>query len=145
MRKLALFGACALVLCLAATTAHADKVKHRGSVKGAPDSSVKFALKKRNGELIKVTNLKFKRIPVVCEDGAGGEIQGELSNFGVKGRKFRKRGRIQGTGIENGRIRVKGQFRKKGKRAEGRIKIAFQASSGQACGTDDARWKTRKK
>jgi hypothetical protein len=140
-RSLAATLALTAVVVVAAP-AEAKKITHRGSVVGIPSAKVKFKVQKDDGELERIVNLRFNRVPVTCEDGAGGVITAELPNFGIDGRKFTRKGPVRGVGIENGTLRAFGKLRSNGKRATGNVKIAFRSGSGSGCGTGHLKWKT---
>ena len=77
-----LIGAAVAVLGLIlAAPAGADTVKHEGTISGQPGAVVKFALKKNDGRLQKVTNLRFNRVPVTCDDGTGGANHGSTAEL----------------------------------------------------------------
>ncbi|MGH2954000.1 MAG: hypothetical protein ACRDK9_08270 [Solirubrobacterales bacterium] len=146
MRRLTLCGTVALALCLALPgAADATKIKHRGTLVGVPSATVKFAVKKKRGDLKRITKLRFDDVPVTCADGSVGVVFGELRSFGLSGKRFTRKGRIQGIGIQDGRLRVAGKLRRGGKVAKGKVRVAFKSSSGVGCGTDNRAWKTRKK
>lgn len=141
--RLAAVAAAALLLAVPAT-ADAKTIKHRGSLQGVKSAKVSFAVKKKKGKLFKVVNMRFKEIPVLCTDGATGTITAEIPNFRLRDRKnFKRRGPIQGVGINNGKLRLKGKLMGGGKRAKGSIEITFRSNAGATCGTGKRRWKTR--
>jgi hypothetical protein len=146
LRRLTLCGTAGLVVCLAlAGTADAATIKHRGTLVGVPTAKVKFAVKKKEGDLKKIRSLTFKNIPVTCADGSGGTLDGQLRSFGLNGKRFTRKGRISGPGIDNGTLRVAGKLRRNGKVAKGNVRAAFTSSGGVGCGTDNRPWKTSKK
>ncbi|MGH2800486.1 MAG: hypothetical protein ACRDM0_23040 [Thermoleophilaceae bacterium] len=134
----------ALALALPAT-ATAGKLKLRGAVTGAQGSSVQVTVTKKGGDIGKITKLKFKRVPLNCQDGQGGAISGStVRSFGVRGRDFTRKTRISGLGIRKGYFRVAGKFRRGGKVAKGSVRFAIKRTDGVGCGTGDVRWKARK-
>jgi hypothetical protein len=138
-------GVLALTLALVVSgVALAGKIRHEGSLVGVTGTSVKFAVKKKAGDLVSISNLRFQNIPVTCSDGTGGTISGEMPNFPVRGKEFTRRGPVTGPGINNGRLRVAGRFRRGGRVAEGQVRVSFKAANGAGCGTNDRPWKTTK-
>lgn len=131
-----------LVALTVPAAAEANKIAHRGSIVGVPSAKVKFKVKKKQGDLRSVSNLRFKQIPVQCDDGASGFITAEIPNFPLSGKKFTRKGPIRGPGVSNGTLRAFGKFRRGGRVARGNVKIAFKASSGVGCGTNRLKWKT---
>ncbi|HEX2129581.1 MAG TPA: hypothetical protein VHF58_10240 [Solirubrobacterales bacterium] len=144
MKKAGLCAAAILVSLAVAVPAQADKLKLRGSLIGVPTATVKMGVEKRHGDIKRVTSITFKRVPVNCADGTGGEIQGQLTGFGVRGKDFTRKGPIRGTGINNGFLRVAGKFSRGGKVAKGNVRFSFQNNAGAGCGTDDVNWKARR-
>lgn len=133
----------ALALAIPAT-ADAKKIKHRGSLQGVSSAKVSFAVKKKNGKLVKVSNMRFRNLPVSCDDGASGTISAAIPNFRLRdSKRFTRRGPIRGPGINNGQLKVQGKLMGGGKRAKGTIKITFRSNGGSDCGTGKRRWKTR--
>lgn len=146
MRKATMAGVAMLLALALPASASANTIKHEGSIDGVPAAKVKFAVKKNDGELKKVTNLHFSRVPVTCEDGSGGTVTAQLPNFALEGKdKFTRKGPIEGAGISDGTLRAFGKFAGNGKRATGNIKIAFESSSGSNCGTKRLDWSTAKR
>jgi hypothetical protein len=146
MRRLGVGVVLALAATLAfASTAQAATIKHRGNLVGIPSAKVKFAVKKRDGDLKKLRDLTIKNIPVTCADGSGGTLDGQLQTFGLSGKRFTRKGPIRGPGIDNGFLRVAGKLRRNGKVAKGKVRAAFTSSAGVGCGTDNRAWKTKKK
>lgn len=143
MRKSAAAAAAtALIVALAgAGVAEAAKIKHRGSIVGVPSAKVKFQVKKDRGELERLVNLRFNRIPITCADGSTGSVSAQLPNFPINGKDFTRKGAIRGPGIQNGTLRAAGRFRAGGKRASGTVRVAFK-TAGVGCGTDDVAWRT---
>ncbi len=139
------FATVGLALALPAA-AGAETIKHAGTIVGQPGATVKFAVKKTDGRLQKVTNLRFNRVPVTCEDGTGGAIIAQLPNFGLAGKeKFTRKGPIRGVGINEGTLRAFGKLKSNGKRARGNVRIAFSSASGSGCGTSLLNWSTKKR
>lgn len=145
MRKATMAGVAMLALALPAS-ASAKTIKHEGSIDGVPAAKVKFAVKKNDGELKKVTNLHFNQVPVTCEDGSGGTVTAQLPSFALEGKnKFTRKGPIEGAGISDGTLRAVGKLAGNGKQARGNVRIAFKSSSGSGCGTDVLNWSTAKR
>lgn len=145
MRKATMTGVAVLALALPAA-ASADTIKHEGSIDGVPEAEVKFAVKKTDGELLKVTDLRFNHVPVTCDDASSGTVTAQLPSFGLRGRdKFTRKGPIQGAGISDGTLRAFGKLASNGKQARGNVRIAFKSSSGAGCGTNDLNWSTAKR
>ena len=146
MSRAAIAGIAGLMALAMPTTAGADTIKHEGTIAGQPGAQVKFAVKKNDGRLQKVTNLRFNRVPVTCDDGTGGAITAQLPNFGLGDKeKFTRKGPIQGAGISDGTLRVFGKIRSNGRKARGNVRIAFKSSSGSGCGTGVLNWSTKKR
>ncbi|MQA74448.1 MAG: hypothetical protein GEU88_08950 [Solirubrobacterales bacterium] len=143
MRKI---GACAaLVAALALpATASAEKVKLEGTVTDVPSSKVKVGVKKKHGEIRKITSMKFRKVPVTCSDGSSGAINGNLPLFPVRGNDFTRKAKIRGTGIESGFVKVAGKFRRGGKVVKGTVRFSFKSESGAGCGTDEQAFKATK-
>lgn len=143
MRKRRVLGVLVATLALAVpATADAKKIKHRGSIQGVPTAKVKFSVKKKRGKIVKVANMTFKDLPVLCANGASGTITAIMPSFNPHGKSFTKRGPIRGPGINNGTLRVHGKFRKGGRKAKGNVQIAFKSDAGFGCGTGKRSWKT---
>jgi hypothetical protein len=115
--------------------ADANKIRHRGSVQGDERSKVQFKVKKKKGDLVKVTGLQFRRVDVTCDDGAVGEVTARIPDFRLKGKKFTRKGPLRGPGINNGSLRAFGKLRSGGRKAKGNVRIAFKSDSGAGCGT----------
>ncbi len=133
----------ATLVLLVPAAAEANKIKHRGSIQGIPSAKVKFQVKKEGGDLRKVSNMRFNRVPVQCDDGSAGTITAQLPNFGLANKKkFTRKGRIKGPGINNGTLRAFGKLRSGGKKAKGNVRIAFKSDTGAGCGTGALNWMT---
>ena len=143
MRKAGLYVALACVLALPAT-AGANTYKLRGGIVGSPGTGATAQVKKKSGEIKQIRSLEFKRVPVRCEDGSTGTLNATFPQFGVNGKDFTRRTRIQGTGIQNGFVRVSGKFRRNGRVVKGFVRFSFKSSAGSGCGSDTVRWKARK-
>jgi hypothetical protein len=136
-------GAVVATLALALpAAADAKKIKHRGSIQGVASAKVQFKVTKKNGDLIKVSGLRFKKVPVQCDDGAQGSITASIPTFPLQGKKFTRKGPIRGPGINNGTLRAFGKIRGGGRRAKGNVRIAFKSDGGAGCGTGKLNWKT---
>lgn len=145
MREAAVAGIAVLALALPAS-ATADTIKHEGSIDGVPSAQVKFAVKRNDGELRKVTDLRFNHVPVTCEDGSNPAVTVRLPSFGLFAKdRFTRKGPIQGVGISDGTLRAFGKFARNGKQARGNVRIAFKSSSGSGCGTSELNWSTAKR
>ena len=91
-------GAAVAVLGLIpAAAAGADTIKHEGSISGRPAAKVKFAVKKDDGQLQKVTNLRFNRVPVTCEDGNTGAVTARAAEL-----RPRRQGEVHPQGQDRG-------------------------------------------
>ncbi len=143
--KATMAGIAVLTLAVPAS-AIAETIKHEGAIEGVPSATVKFAVTKNAGELLEVTNLRFNRVPVTCEDGSGGLVTAQLPTFGLREKtKFTRNGPIQGVGITDGTLRAFGKLRSGGKQAQGTVRIAFKSSAGSGCGTSELNWTTAKR
>ena len=83
MRRAVIAGIAGLMALAMPTSAGAATIKHEGTIADQAGAQVKFAVKKNDGQLQKVTNLRFNRVPVTCDDGTSGEITAQLPSFGL--------------------------------------------------------------
>ncbi len=143
MRKAGLCVALACVLALPAT-ASANTYKLKGGIVGSPGTGVTAKVKKTSGKVKQIRSLEFKRVPVRCDDGSTGTLNSTFPQFGLNGKDFTRRTRIEGTGIQNGFVRVSGKFRRNGRVVKGFVRFSFKSSAGSGCGTDNVRWKAKK-
>ena len=146
MSRLALAVALTGLLVIAAPNlARADEVKHRGALTGVPGSAVRFTLEQRGGEPRRIENMAFRRVPYTCAGGSSGTISAKLPSFPLRGSDFTRRGRIQGSGVRKGSLRVAGRFTAGGERARGRVRFSFERRRGGRCGTRRVHWTTKEK
>jgi hypothetical protein len=144
MRHVAALAGIVVVLAVPAT-ASAGKIKLQGNVAGTPSSNVQLTVRKDEGDLEKITKLKFQRVPLNCSDGTSGAISGQtVRSFEVRGKDFTRRTRIAGPGISKGFFRVSGKFRRGGRVAKGFVRFAITSTTGAGCGTGNVRWKATK-
>ena len=123
--------------------AEAAKIKHEGKIDGEPGSTVGFAVKKEHGELTRVTAMSFRDVPVTCTGGVGGTVTGLLPGFSINGNDFDREGTLEGRGIEDGELRVDGEFDRGGREASGGVRFSFHSSAtGADCRTGKVAWKT---
>lgn len=133
--------AVALIALAFPTGALAGKVKLKGAVAGQPKSNVTFVVQKHNGNLGKITKMKFTKIGVNCNDGTAGLIGGQTTKpFRVSGNHFTKKTKLFGTGIDKGYFRASGSFRKGGKQVTGKVRFSLKAETGAGCGTGNVKY-----
>jgi hypothetical protein len=127
------------------TSALAGKVKLNGAVAGSPKSKVTFVVQKKNGNLGKITKMKFTKVNVNCSDGTAGLIGGQSTKaFRVSGNHFTKKSKIFGTGIDKGYFRASGKFRRGGKQLTGKVRFSIRTTSGAGCGTGNVKFAAAK-
>lgn len=143
MKKLALLTAMA-VLAVPPALASAKRIQHLGEIAGNAESKVSLRLKKRRGEVRKVTGFKAEGALLRCErDDYSLEFQitGAIKVAG--GKKFKAR--VPSSDDPAEKLRVAGRIKKGGRKVVGSVKSNELTREGQACTVPKQRFRTSKR
>lgn len=120
MRRLAVCGALALALVLPAEAA-AKKIRHEGTIVGAPEQVVKLTVVKRGSRLVKVSGFRFENVAFSCPRGER-RYNGRTS----AGMSVNRRDRFRERYVNDaGPLEVAGRLRRQGRRANGNIRATI--------------------
>lgn len=119
------------------------KLEHTGALARVPEASVEFVLVRRAGEPPILRRMRFRRVPVSCDDGRSGSISARLPGFRAEAGGFEREGEVRGSGIEDGTLRVSGEVFRAGRRAAGKVRFRFRSRQGADCDSGGDRWETK--
>jgi hypothetical protein len=136
-------GAIVIVLALAAVAMGASR-SYTGKVD--PGGTVSFTAKVHHHKAAWVTNFAFEQVPAACENQPGpyfADISGNpLPPMHVNAR-HRFHGAFQISGTDQ-TARVRGVFRRHGKRARGRLRLTGTFGGAANCDTGRDRWRAHR-